>query len=177
MDRDTALAFFFAVFWSVAISGMKLLRVFHVWDYAAYAEKRRWLAGVRLVYGVLIVNVLPFGLFVLAQKVVPDRTNTTTLCACVASLSVFSICFFLPCPLQFGLGQVLYPHPAKKLEKLSWAGAAHEGEMGIARKDALVSLGTGLMYCIVPILAAMLLAHFLGQKPAPPIDLFPRPID
>ena len=29
MDRDTALAFFFAVFWSVAISGMKLLRVCH----------------------------------------------------------------------------------------------------------------------------------------------------
>lgn len=174
MDRDTALAFFFAVFWSVAISGMQLLRVFHVWDYAAYELKSGWWAAVRLVYGVGVVNVLPFGLFVAAQKVVPDRTSTTALCACVASVSVFSICFFLPCFLQFGLAKVLYPDaPQRK----SWAGAAKKAEMGTTWKDGAVSLGTALMYCIVPLALAYLFAQCLGHKAVPPIDLFPRPID
>ncbi len=174
MDRDTALAFFFAVFWSVAISGMQLLRVFHIWDYADYAPKSGWRAGFRLVYGVGVVNVLPFGLFVAAQKVVPDRMSSTALCACVASLSVFSICFFLPSALQFGLGNLLYPDASASK---SWAYAASKAEMGTTRKDGAVSLGTALLYCIVPLAIAYVIAHWPGHQAAPPIDLFPRPID
>jgi hypothetical protein len=163
MDRDTALAFFFAIFWSVAISGMKLLRVFHVWDYAAYA-RRWWIAIVRLLYGVAIVNVLPFGLFVIAQKVVPARSSMTAWCACVASLSVFSICFFLPCALQWKLGKMLYPHsPSKR----SWKNAAEEAEMGTTGTDALISLGTGLLYCLIPMGAAFAIARWFAESSVP----------
>jgi hypothetical protein len=120
--------------------------------------------SVRLLYGVAVVNVLPFGLFVIAQTVVPARTSATAWCACVASLSVFSICFFLPCALQWKLGAMLYPHsPARK----SWKGATEEAEMGTTSKDAFVSLIAGLMYCVIPIFAAYVIARFSAADSVP----------
>ena len=164
MDNDTirnlAITFFFAVYWGAMISSMPKFAVFQIWTFTRKGHGLR-IVG-RLVYGIFILNIFPMALFWFIYHepwftIVPRILPKALLCAGIASLSVFSAVFLLPGSLQLFFARFFYPDH-KVDPKMSWE--AESAKEHITSNDsAWVMLVTFLLYIVVPLLIAYLLAR------------------
>jgi hypothetical protein len=92
-DRNTAIIFFFGLFWATALASVNGFRAFDT--YACCHGKERWKAVLRCIASFIIVNLLPAGgLWVLyrSPSIVPPTGAgaIAVVCAGIASLAVFA---------------------------------------------------------------------------------------
>lgn len=157
IDRNVAIAFFFAIFWGTAISSMRTFKLFHIWTFKRPGHG--WRVIVRLAIGVVILNVIPLLIcyFIYMEPwfvIVPKQSPAMFICAGVSSLSVFSIVFLLPGIMQTGLGRLIYPKDD------CWEKIAKSKDDDIIKEDgACVFLLTAVVYIIVPIIVSALLVR------------------
>ncbi|MDP8227048.1 MAG: hypothetical protein P9L89_05360 [Candidatus Celaenobacter polaris] len=171
LARNTAITFFFAIFWGTAISSMRTYKVFHIWTLNRKGNGIR--VVFRLAVGVIILNVVPLLIYYFIYtepwfQIVPPKSPAMFICAGVSSLSVFSIVFLLPGIMQLGLGRLLYAKAIDKDDdkeiKESWVSIAKGDEEieDISKKDgSIVFFVTAILYIVVPIIASSFIAKIL----------------
>jgi len=155
--RNLVITFFFAIYWGAMISGMPKFSVFQIWTFKRPGH--RWRLVLRLLFGVLVLNIYPIVLFyaIYNGPFVPTHAPEAILCAGIAALSVFSAVFLLPGLLQMGFGKILYPSYSIDPDYSWYTEAAKEN---IGRRDSwFVMILTAIAYVIIPFFIAWLIAR------------------